>query len=62
MIGISTGNKIDVIYDFEGQKKVILGLRQHGSDKIIHLPYPEGLAQVLNTVIIEVKEYNSKAT
>lgn len=62
MIGVSTGNGIDVLYDFKDSKKVILGFRRHGSDEIIPLPYPEGVAQVLNTVISEVKEYNAKAT
>ena len=37
MVHITTGNKLDVVYDYEKGKKVIKGLKQWGSDKLISL-------------------------
>ena len=59
MIHITTDNKLDVVYDYHGMKRVLIGLQQHGSDKIIPLPNPHALIPALNEALISPfeKEY-----
>lgn len=47
MIHITTGNKLDLLYDYERSYPVLRGLQQWGSDEIIPLPHPDGLLRAL---------------
>lgn len=64
MIHIQTGNQCDVVYDYDVDHNhdIIafknLGLKQHGSDTIIPLPNPQGLVDILQSVLEEAKKYN----
>lgn len=59
MVHVTTGNKLNVVYDWEGkpphQRKVLKGLQRWHSDELIPLPDPEGLIAVLQRVVDEVK-------
>lgn len=61
MIHISTGNKLDVVYDYEDGRQVIKGLKPHGCD-LIPVRDPAGLASVLLRLIDECRRYNDGFT
>ncbi len=54
MVHVATGNALDVVFDYdENGIQTLRGLKQHGSDKLIPLPDPQGLLNVLSKVINE---------
>ena len=64
MVHVATGNALDVVFDYEDGRQVLRGLQRHGSDDLIPLPQPQGLMDVLQTVLneIAVKELNNGTT
>lgn len=57
MIHVTTGNYLDVVLDWKDGRKVIKGLMPWNSEgKIIPLPEPQGLVDVLQDAIKECKE------
>jgi hypothetical protein len=55
MIHMTTGNRLDVVYDYdESGKRIIKGLRPWGGE-LIPLPDPGGLLSSLRTIIEECK-------
>lgn len=52
-VHITTGNRLDVVYDYIKGKKVLLGLKVWGSKEVIPLPDPKGLAKVMADVAKE---------
>lgn len=65
MIHVQTGNALDVVYDFEGDRKVLKGLIQHGRNTIVPLREPQGLVNVLQAIIAEIRgeadnEFNAR--
>lgn len=55
-VHIATGNRLDVVFDYEGERKVLKGLMSWDNyGKIIPLPAPEGLIAVLQQILGEVK-------
>lgn len=60
MVHVTTSNALDVVYDIEDGKQVIKGLQQHSDrDNIIPLPNPQGLVNVLQRIIDEIKQSES---
>lgn len=58
MVHITTGNRLDVVYTYEDDRKVLKGLQPWGGE-VIALPDPEGLISVLQRFLIELKENNN---
>jgi hypothetical protein len=52
-IRVTTGNQLDVVYDYENGKQRLLGLKRWGTEEIIPLPSPLGLVQVLENIVRE---------
>lgn len=50
-IHVTTGNKLDVVYELHGDKKVIVGLWWHKEGVMIPLPEPNGLLISLRSVL-----------
>jgi len=53
MIRVTTGNQLDVVYDYEDGKRVLRGLRRWKGQEVIPLPDPNGLIHVLQSVVDE---------
>lgn len=47
MIIVQTGNNLDVVEEFVGDKIRVIGLRRHEGDEFIPLQDPRGLLAVL---------------
>lgn len=65
MVHVQTGNGLDVVYDYEDDLMVIKGLYQQESRgentaRLIPLPNPQGLANVLIQLIEEMEKRNGK--
>jgi len=63
MICVETGNRLSVCMTYEGNNQKIIGFRPWNEGmnaKIIPLPDPEGLVEVLQTCIKECREHNAK--
>ena len=60
-IHITTGNRLDVVYDYENGRKALKGLYRHSDRSLIPLLDPQGLVSVLLTVLneIAVQEINN---
>lgn len=55
-VHVATGNRLDVVFDYEGERKVLKGLVSWDDySKVIPLPAPEGLIAVLQQIVSEVK-------
>ena len=61
MIHVCTGNLLDVIYDYHGDVKVLKGLQRHRSPDIIPLNDPQGLIDVLQTIVNECEASRVRA-
>ena len=53
-VHVATGNALDVVFDYEDGRQVLKGLQRHRSDEVIPLPEPQGLIDVLQTVLNEI--------
>jgi hypothetical protein len=53
-IHVTTGNRLDVVYDYENGRKVLKGLYRHSDRSLIPLPDPQGMVSVLLTVLNEI--------
>lgn len=50
-IHATTGNRLDVVYEYQGDRKVILGLWWHEGSVLIPLPEPDGLLISLRSIL-----------
>lgn len=61
MVHVTTGNKLDVVYEMEGDRKVIKGLWWHKECVLVPLPDPEGLLCSLRAILNCKKENDTNA-
>lgn len=52
MVHVQTGNRLDVVYDHEGSRKVLKGLKPWDGELIL-LTDPQAVVDVLQTIINE---------